>query len=139
MTKLHVAVSPCTSCPYRRDTPPGVWHPEEYNKLRAFDDNGAFGAFLCHHSTIVERDTVCRGWLTVHSESVAARLMILRGQITEEQRYAEVAEPLYTTGSEAADAGLAGVEKLTRSAKKVIQRLHKLKTKKRKKKRGPDH
>lgn len=34
---VKAAPKPCASCPYRRDVPEGVWHPEEYSKLRAYD------------------------------------------------------------------------------------------------------
>ena len=122
-TPLHVLPSPCTSCPYRRDTPSGVWHESEYEKLRSYDTNEAFAVFLCHHSTEAGKNTVCRGWLSVHDESVAARLAVARGEITNEQRYAKVAEPLYKSGNKAADAGMAGIKRPGRKARKVIERL----------------
>lgn len=123
---LRVAQSPCTSCPYRCDTPPGVWHPSEYEKLRTYDDNSqtpSFGVFLCHHSTTTKRDTVCRGWLTVHRESVAARIATMQGLVTDEQRYACVREKLYRTGNAAANAGMRGVARPGRKALAVIRRL----------------
>jgi hypothetical protein len=30
---------PCPSCPYRKDVPSGVWAPEEYDKLPAYDND----------------------------------------------------------------------------------------------------
>lgn len=93
--RLHIPASPCTSCPYRRDTPPGVWHPEEYEKLRGYDDpQTSYGTFLCHHSTEAGRDAVCRGWLSVHRESIAARLAVSNGTIPDDARYEEVVEQL---------------------------------------------
>jgi hypothetical protein len=121
-----VPASPCTSCPYRRDTPPGVWHPSEYEKLRDYDDGApspSFATFLCHHTTETGRDTACRGWLSVHCESVAARLAVLKGEVTDAERYAPVKEPLYASGNEAADAGIKGVKRPGRQARKVIERL----------------
>ena len=86
MTQLHVAASPCTSCPYRKDTPSGIWHPTEYEKLRQYDDpQTSFAVFLCHYSLDSNRDTACRGWLSVACESVAVRLAVLRGTFTVEQ------------------------------------------------------
>jgi hypothetical protein len=122
-TPLHVAACPCTSCPYRRDTPPGVWHAEEYAKLPLYDTNEELATFLCHHSPASGVDTACRGWLTVHCESVAVRLAMLRGTVTPDQVYAEVKEPLYASGAEAAAAGVAGIKTPGREAKKVIKRL----------------
>lgn len=109
---LKVLKSPCSSCPYRKDVPPGVWHESEYEKLRGYDDNSTLGVFLCHH-TSGERQTVCRGWLYVHQDSVAARLACATGAVTVDQLFAEVPVECYGSGNEAADAGLAGVEKPT--------------------------
>jgi hypothetical protein len=122
-TPLHVAGSPCTSCPYRRDTPPGVWHAEEYAKLPLYDTNEELATFLCHHSPDSGVDTACRGWLTVHRESVAVRLAMLRGSVTPDEVYADVRESLYASGAEAATAGSSGIEKPSVKAAKIIQRL----------------
>src|SRR5438094_1575 len=69
--KLLCLQNPCTSCPYRRDTPPGIWHREEYNKLPAWDDERALkGLFLCHQN----EKAICRGWLEVHWNNWSVRL-----------------------------------------------------------------
>jgi hypothetical protein len=34
---LKCGNSPCSSCPYKRDTPPGIWAEHEYEKLPAYD------------------------------------------------------------------------------------------------------
>ena len=132
---MHVAKSPCSSCPYRKDVPAGVWHKSEYEKLPAYDDGPQgqksliVGVFLCHQTPEIKpkvgTDTVCRGWLTVHSEGVAARLAVMNGQITPEQMYAEVAEPLYASGAEAAAAGIKGIKRPNKKARKIIDRLAK--------------
>lgn len=121
--KLNVERSPCTSCPYRKDVPSGVWHFDEYEKLREYDTNEAVGTFLCHHTLDMSMETVCRGWLTVHQESVAVRLAILTGAVTVEEVYAEVPEKLYATGNEAADFGQKKIEQPSRKARTVISRL----------------
>lgn len=120
---ITVPASPCTSCPYRRDVPSGVWDRSEYEKLRGYDTNEQFGLFLCHQTTIAWHNMICRGWLTVHCESVAARLAVAQGRITNEQKYAPVKEPLYTSGNEAADAGLRGIRRPGKKARRVIERL----------------
>lgn len=121
---LHVASSPCTSCPYRKDTPPGVWHRSEYTKLPGYDDpQTAYEVFLCHHSATADRQAVCRGWLTVHAESIAARLGEARGLYTGDQRYAPVKEELYGSGAEACAAGVVKPSQVAPPAVKVIQRL----------------
>lgn len=123
MNALNVLPSPCTSCPYRKDTPAGIWHESEYQKLRDYDNNESFATFLCHQSKEIGADTVCRGWLTVHCESVAARLAVAGGKVTREQLYAEVCEPLYASGNKAADAGMRDINRPGRKARRVIQRL----------------
>lgn len=120
---MHAAPRPCSTCPYRRDTPPGIWAPEEYAKLPPYDDNLAWGTFLCHLTTSTGVETVCRGWLAVHAESVAARLAVLRGELTNEQRYAPVDVPLYSSGAEACEAGMAGVPEPDEAAKAAVARL----------------
>lgn len=125
--RLPCASIPCGSCPYRRDTPPGIWDAAEYERLRDFADkpNGipSLGVFLCHQSPFSRSNAVCRGWLSVERESIAVRLALIKGIVTQNQVEAEVRVPLYTTGAEAAAAGLAGVEAPGRAAQRVIRRL----------------
>jgi hypothetical protein len=121
---LHAAPRPCTTCPYRRDTPAGIWHPDEYHKLVAYDDEpGPFETFHCHQENATGVPTVCRGWLSVHPDSVAVRLAIARGALTVEQRDAPPMVDLYISGTEARDAGLAGVENPSTAARVAIRRL----------------
>lgn len=115
---------PCASCPYRRDTPPGIWAAEEYRKLPAWDTQfGGNGVFLCHHTPQIERKTVCRGWLVVHGDNITARLTAMSGvELTEENKKMTVA-PLYRSGAEACKAGLRGVARPPEKAKAVIQKI----------------
>lgn len=61
MARLKVLPKPCDTCPYSKSTPPGVWHPEEYLKLKKFDDPVAHGiysaVFLCHNGVRRKRTT----------------------------------------------------------------------------------
>jgi hypothetical protein len=126
MKALHAAPRPCNTCPYRRDTPPGVWHPEEYEKLPLYDDGSdeiQIATFHCHQQNATGVETVCRGWLTVHCESIAARLALITGALTVEQLYADVDVELYATGQEARDAGMAGVDDPDERARRAIDRL----------------
>ena len=121
---LFCAPGPCGSCPYRRDVPPGVWHPDEYEKLRGYDEGGlALGIFLCHQTNATGRETVCRGWLTVASDSIAVRLGLARGLLTTAMRDALVDVDLYPNGAEAAEAGMAGVDDPTPETRLMISRL----------------
>lgn len=53
---------PCASCPYRIDVPPGTWHPEEFENLKAQDAN-QFGSVFGCHATRKTGPQVCGGWL----------------------------------------------------------------------------
>lgn len=128
---MHVDARPCSSCPYACATPPGVWVAEEYERLPNWDEGHyppEAGIFLCHHSTLGKKETVCRGWLSVAADSIAVRLAMMDGKITPEQAYAEVDVDLYATGQEACDAGLAGVEHPDAAAQKVIDKIIRKKT-----------
>lgn len=68
------APKPCASCPYRRDVPSGVWHPDEYTKLRRYDEDTSqqpAGLFICHQ-TDAENDArrVCAGWVGCHGDQL---------------------------------------------------------------------
>jgi hypothetical protein len=76
--KKACADTPCPSCPYRKDTPLGVWAPDHYEALLAYDgdtgeqvEKGAFGAFGCHQ----DNGLYCRGWIDTHG---AGNLFALR-------------------------------------------------------------
>lgn len=120
---MRVDKNPCTSCPYRRDCPSGVWSAEDYFKLVKYDRNEEFAVFLCHQTELAGEEIVCRGWLTVQIDSVAARLAVLRGMLTDAQRCAKVTVPLYKTGLAAAEAGLRAINRPGKAAKKIINRL----------------
>lgn len=123
---LHVAARPCPTCPYRKDTPPGIWHPDEYRKLAEFDDTdpGPLAVFRCHQQNATGRPAVCRGWLAVHDlASPAVRVAVATGQVTVEQVEAPVDVDLYASGAQACEAGLAGVEQPGRQAREAIAKL----------------
>jgi len=129
---LHADKRPCSTCPYRRDTAPGIWDASEYERLPDWDEGSTtiqVGLFLCHNSAFKEPDVLCRGWLSVASESIAVRLAMADGKIDPDEVYAEVDVPLYDSGQEACDAGLAGVEDPDISARKAIDRLTKKRAK----------
>ena len=122
--KLHVPRRPCPTCPYRVDCPSGVWDRTEYEKLPRYDRNETFATFLCHQTTATGEQTVCRGWLTVHAESVAARMGVLNGEFTDDERYADREQSCGRPGRRRAtlvrdidapsEAAVAKVESLTR-------------------------
>lgn len=130
MAKIDVAPEPCGTCPYRRDVPAGLWDASEYEKLPTFAEGYDAGQgvpclalFLCHQTHRLGRDTACRGWLSVERESLAVRLAVLTGRIAADEVWREVKAPLYESGREAAEAGLAGVEEPSLGARRAMARL----------------
>lgn len=123
---LDCAAAPCGSCPYRLDHPSGVWHREEYEKLREYTPEGdavpALSTFLCHQTNATGKETICRGWLSVESDSIAVRLLILRG-LSPVTVYAEPPVPLHESGAAAAAAGLAQIDAPTPEAVKMGKAL----------------
>jgi len=117
--------TPCGSCPLRRDTPPGIWHPSEYAKLPLYDDQAPeFAVFHCHQENATGVPTVCKGWLAVFGfEAIAVRLAVSRGELTVEQVEAPCKVELYASGAEACAAGLAGVNQPGEKAQRAIARL----------------
>jgi hypothetical protein len=124
-----MAQRPCVSCPYRRDVPSGVWHPDEYAKLPAYDRPTAeqpTGVFICHQDPGDPR--LCAGWVGCHGdESLALRLATALGKLTDvdaEAVFGYVSPvPLFGSGSEAAAHGMRGVVAPTPTAKQAINKL----------------
>lgn len=119
---------PCTSCPYRRDVPSGVWSAEEYEKLPRFDGELITqppSVFLCHQ----QDDTLCSGWVGCHDmeHSLGVRLAISDGRLGPKDIDAvldyECPVPLFGSGAEAAEHGLADVEAPREEAAQVISKL----------------
>jgi hypothetical protein len=120
---LVVQKNPCPSCPYRRDCPSGVWSHDEYEKLRRYDDRNAFlPVFLCHQSNAGPK-TACKGWLTVHADSIAVRLAFFAGQVTVEQVNEEPTVKLFTSGRQAANAGQRAIRRPGQRAKRMCDSL----------------
>lgn len=128
MGSFAVERAPCRTCPYRCDTPPGIWDASEYERLRAWDAPTAeqpAGVFLCHHTTQFGEDaTLCRGWLDTHGfEALGVRLALASGRLDPAVLDEEPAVAVYGSGSEAAAAGLSGVDEPSPQAQQASRRL----------------
>jgi hypothetical protein len=135
---LSVPKIACPTCPYRKDTPAGIWATSEYEKLALYDepdfrdpkckvDAGTYmpelSTFHCHQENATGKPTVCRGWLSVHRNAVAVRLTCAKGALSVSDIPVD-SEPLYyETGAQAAAAGLSGCPKPSPEAKKAINSL----------------
>jgi len=108
------ARSPCTSCPYRRDVPSGVWAAEEYAKLPRYDADTAgqpVEPFFCHQ----QAGRICAGWAGCHDmyEALSVRLAAAMGKLTGRALDLVLSYvspvPLHPSGRAAADHGLRDV------------------------------
>ncbi len=124
------APRPCGSCPYRTDTPSGVWERHEYEKLPRFDGETWEqdpSIFMCHQ----QDGRLCAGWVGCHDmqESLGLRMAAAMGDVTTAvvdacMAYTTDVE-LYATGAEACAAGLREVEAPSEKAVKTIRKLEK--------------
>ena len=122
------APAPCGSCPYRLDTPAGVWDAEEYEKLPEFDGETweqPPAVFLCHQQT----GRVCAGWAACHDmhENMGVRLAAASGRMTPETVTAvldyatDVA--LHPTGAAACAFGMGEIETPSPKAIALVEKL----------------
>lgn len=120
------ATHPCGSCPYRRDVPSGVWHPDEYVKLPPYDQPTPLqpaALFMCHQAD----GRLCAGWTGCHdmNESLAVRLAARNHgpAFIDALLDYTTTTPLFETGAEAASHGLALVHDPDENAVRVIDKL----------------
>lgn len=132
------APNPCGSCPYRKDTPSGVWAAEEYDKLKHYDGDMAYqpvGLFLCHqHDRDSDHSQLCAGWVGCHGPDnlLALRLASAFGSMTPEEIDATMAYtspvPLFTSGAEAAEHGKRDIDTPSEAAERAIGKITKRRT-----------
>ncbi len=122
------ASHPCGSCPYRRDVPSGVWTEGEYHKLPPYDEETfaqPLGIFLCHQ----QDGRVCAGWAGCHdmTHTLAVRMSLIAGSLSHDDHdllldYA-TSVPLFSSGQEAAQHGLAEIASPGHKARRTIDKL----------------
>lgn len=125
---LPPAPRPCASCPYRVDVPSGVWDASEYAKLPDYD-NDTMGqptsVFLCHQVN----GRACAGWAGCHdmTHSLGLRFAISTGAVDESTADAildyTTDVPLFTSGREAADHGMARVQDPDDDAQRAMNKI----------------
>lgn len=75
---------PCGSCPYRRDSKLGLWHPDEFEKLMRSERSQIGSVFGCHGTIKKDPPSVCAGWLLKQREngvtSIALRMTLMGNQ-----------------------------------------------------------
>lgn len=124
--KCGVAKAPCKSCPYRTDVPSGVWHESEYEKLYSYDGeimdqiaNGGTSLFMCHQ----QDGNLCAGWLATHGVDNLIALRLSAGQLKEEVWSYESPIPVFKSGAEAAEHGMAEITQPGERAQRTVKRL----------------
>lgn len=118
--------APCGSCPYRPDVPPGVWSEHEYKKFPAYDGepfeqivNGGLALFMCHQ----QDGKLCAGWVGCHNKTESMALRFHAREVTPETFDYVSPVPLFSSGREAAEHGLSGVETPPPEAVALIGKL----------------
>ena len=134
-TRLRTPNTPCASCPYRTDVPSGVWHYDEYEKLRAYDEDpgdpdkaiAAIGhVFLCHQP-VEDAQAVCRGWAEVHYDTPAVRMAMMTGAIDPETlREPPEGVTFFPSGAAAADHGQEHIDAPDDGACAAIDKVERL-------------
>jgi hypothetical protein len=129
-----LASSPCPTCPYRRDVPSGIWDAEEYAKLPRYDEETSLqpvGVFDCHQVN----GCVCSGWAACHDGEHLLALRLAEvfgtrtaGQVREILEYT-TAVPVFASGREAADHGLAALHDPGARAVAAIRKIERTRAK----------
>jgi Family of unknown function (DUF6283) len=103
---------PCSSCPYRRDVPSGIWEAEEYAKLPGYDgdvpeqiDAGALGVFMCHQAD----GQICAGWAGCHDMANSLAIRLATPEVDPAIVDYRSPVPLFGSGAEAAEHGMRDV------------------------------
>lgn len=114
---------PCGTCPYRRDVPGGIWHPDEYRKLPEYDRETweqPQALFLCHR-----RDgCLCGGWLLTHGTDELLALRLHAGELDPSVwSYAPPGVEVFASGAEAAAHGIATIDNPTDAARRKVEGL----------------
>lgn len=119
--KRMIRKEPCSACPYRQDSPSGLWAAEEYDKLPPYDaptGSQPFEIFLCHATP----DHLCHGWAVVGDWELLALRLYAAYSIHEVEIPPPVV-PLWSTHTQAADHGRAGIAAPSPRAMRTIHRL----------------
>jgi hypothetical protein len=127
-TTREPAKNPCGTCPYRQDVPSGVWAAPEYAKLPEYDKptgEQPMGLFHCHQ----QDGRLCAGWVAVHDMDHALAIRMaqsmhwLSPDVIDAVLDYDTDVPLWASGQEAAEHGLAEIEEISWEARRKIDRL----------------
>lgn len=118
---------PCSSCPYRRDVPSGLWDAAEYDKLPGYDGGvaeqvsaGAFALFFCHQHD----GNLCAGWVGCHDMANTLAVRIRGGEL-DMPAVLDYRSPvaLFGSGAEAAEHGKRDIDNPGPAARRKVRQL----------------
>lgn len=124
------AKKPCFSCPYRTDSPSGLWHSDHYEKLPEYDKptgEQPIEVFGCHQAN----GRLCSGWVACHDmdENLALRISVSSGFMSEDafHRTLEYSTdvPLFPTGQAACDHGMRDIDNPGERTKEFAEKITK--------------
>ena len=123
---MSVNNKPCTSCPYRKDVPSGIWDEGEYDKLAGYDEEEMWmqpsATFGCHQAD----GSVCRGWLHCHGTD------LLTVRLHWKEEYGEILDAgpgveLFGSAGEAIEHGMADIDNPGPEAEKMMAAIQRKK------------
>lgn len=123
----QIRIGSCSSCPYRRDVPSGVWAAHEYDKLIEYDRPTAeqpWAPFMCHATP----DHYCHGWAACHSNRGAGYELLALRMAEAREVVSQPALPapdprLFSSGVEAAEHGKRDIKHPSPAARRAVARL----------------
>jgi hypothetical protein len=108
MGMITVRKCPCSTCPYRRDVPSGIWEASEYDKLPAYDGDTAdqilaraTALFHCH----TQPGNLCAGWVGCHDMTASFAVRFNAADVDPAVFDYVSPVPLFASGAEAAEHG----------------------------------
>ena len=117
--------TPCASCPYRLNAPSGVWHEDEYARLRDYDRemvDQPQAVFMCHQG---EADELCAGWVAHRDpfDILALRMGAIDGRVDPSTFEYTTDVPLHPSGAAAAEHGIRDIHAPSERACDAIDKI----------------
>jgi hypothetical protein len=129
MMGLLPARQPCSTCPYRRDVPSGVWDVSEYDKLPGYDGEiasqamaGAMQLFDCHQ----RNNKLCAGWVGCHDMHNNLAVRLHYGDVDPAIFDYVSPVPLFASGYAAAEHGKRDIEEPGPEARRAVRKVLKV-------------
>jgi Family of unknown function (DUF6283) len=123
---ITVRDRPCSTCPYRKDVPSGLWARKEYERLLKFDGTtfdqanaNATQPLYCH----TDITKLCAGWVGCHDMDENLALRFLRERVCDWVYHYVSPVPLFSSGREAYEHGIRELYQPGKRAQRMIRVL----------------